>query len=65
MFFMRKNAMCIKISNACFSALRILENTEYEKLKNLHLGGNAESEVYNLLDKNFEWRFGKRFVQII
>lgn len=60
-----KNNLCIKVSNPCFVGLRLLEKTEYDNLKNLRLGGEGEIEIYNLLDKNFEWRFGKRFVQIV
>ena len=60
-----KTNICLKVSNACFSGLRFLEQTDYDRLKSLRLGGDAEIEIYNLLDKNFEWRFGKRFVQII
>lgn len=57
--------LCMEVSTPCFSALKLLENTDYDKLKNLRLGGDAERLVYNLLDKNFEWRFGKRFCQIV
>ena len=60
-----KNNLCVKISNACFAGLKFLAQTDYDRLPNLHLGGHAEIEVYNLLDKNFEWRFSKRFVQIV
>ncbi len=60
-----KTNTCIKVSNACFTGLRFLEQADYDRLKSLRLGGDAEIEIYNLLDKNFEWRFGKRFVQII
>lgn len=60
-----KNDLCIKVSNAAFAGLRLLAQTDYERLKLLHLGGGAEKEIYSLLDKNFEFRFGKRFCQII
>lgn len=60
-----KNNLCVKVSNPCFVGLRLLEKTDYDNLKNLRLGGEGEIEIYNLLDKNFEWRFGKRFVQIV
>ena len=60
-----KNDLCLKISNACFIGLRILSQTDYERLSSLRLGGNAEIDIYNLLDKNFEWRFNKRFCQIM
>ena len=60
-----KTNLCVKISNACYAGLKYLEMTNYDRLKDLKLGGESEIEVYNLLDKNFEWRFGLRFVQII
>lgn len=60
-----KTDLCVKVSNAGFAGLKFLDRTDYVNLKNLKLGGNAEVEIYNLLDKNFEWRFGKRFVQIV
>ncbi len=60
-----KTNLCIKVSNAGYSGLKFLDRTDYSNLKNLKLGGEAEVEIYNLLDKNFEWRFNKRFVQII
>lgn len=59
-----KNDLCIKVSNVAFAGLRLLQQTDYDRLKNLTLAGGAEKEIYDLLDKNYEWRFGKRFISI-
>lgn len=53
-----KTAFCLPLTNACYSGLRILDSTPYEKLKHLKLGGMAEVQAYNLLCKNFQWRTG-------
>ena len=54
-----------QISNACYSALKLLENTEYEKLSTIKLGGMGEIQSFNLLSKNFEYRMGFRLLEII
>lgn len=58
-----KNDICIKVSNSAFAGLRLLDQTDYDKLKNLHLGGGAEFEIYNLFDKNFNFRFNGKLVK--
>ena len=57
-----KNGSCISVSPSCFSALKILDNTDYEKLATLRLATSSEVEAFHLLQKNFEWRTGERFV---
>lgn len=52
------NALCDKVSDACYSAMRILEKTEYEKLSTVKLGGMGEVQAYNLLTKNYQFRTG-------
>ena len=51
----------IEISPATASALKLLKETPYEKLKTLKLGGGGEIKALNLLSENFEWRFGSKF----
>ena len=63
--FSCKNYSSVEVSDAFFSAIKILNNHNYDDLSKLNLGGNAEKELYRLIDKNFEWRFGKRFCQIL
>ena len=59
-----KNDLCDEISDACYSALRLFENTTYEKLSTLHIGGMGEMQAYNLLAKNFNWRTGFKMIEI-
>lgn len=51
----------LEISPATASALKILRDTPYEKLKTLKFGGGGEIKALNLLSENFEWRFGSKF----
>ncbi len=60
-----KTASCIKVSEACYSALRILNSTSYDKLFSLKLGGMGEVEAYNLLSQNFQWRTGYKLINMI
>ena len=48
----------VQLSNACFSALKLLENTDYEKLPTIKFGGMGEVQAFNILCKNFEYRTG-------
>ncbi len=57
-----KNNSCINVTPSCFSALKILEATDYEKLASLRLAPSSEAEAFRLLEKNFEWRTGERFL---
>ena len=51
----------IEVAPATISALKILRDTPYEKLKTVKLGGDGETRALNLLAENFEWRFGSKF----
>ncbi len=51
----------LEVAPATISALKILRQTPYEKLKTVKLGGGGEVKALNLLCENFEWRFGSKF----
>ncbi len=59
-----KTETSIHLSEGCYSALKILSEIDYEKLSTLKLGGDSARECYHLLEKNFEWRTGSRFLPI-
>lgn len=59
-----RNATCLAVSDVCYSAIRLLSETEYEKLCTLSLGGGGEVEAFKLLETNFEWRTGSKFCGI-
>lgn len=52
-----KSQNCVEISNKCHSALKILKNTEYEKLKTINLAKGSEKECLEILTLNFKNRF--------
>lgn len=54
-----------QISDACYSAMRLLEKVDYERLSTVNLGGNGEIQTFNLLAKNFEYRTSYRVLDII
>lgn len=60
-----RNSFSEQISNACYSAMKILENTDYEKLSTIKLGGMGEVQAYHLLSKNFEYRTGYKILEIL
>ncbi|MBQ3493941.1 MAG: DNA repair protein RecO [Clostridia bacterium] len=47
----------IEISNRCHLAMKILNNTDYEKLKSLKLAKGSEKECLQVLVRNFKKRF--------
>lgn len=57
-----KTNLSIPISNTCFSAMRVLNNTDYDKLSTLKIGGSGEAQAYNLFCQNFEWRTGLKLI---
>lgn len=57
-----KTSLSTPISNACYSAIRVLNNTDYEKLSTIKIGGNGEGQAYNLFCQNFEWRTGLKMI---
>ena len=60
-----KTMTCIPISDACYSSLRLLNNTPYERLVTLKLGGNGEVQAFDLLSKNYQWRTGYKVIDIV
>ena len=59
-----RTALCVPISEACYSSLKILNMIDYEKLKNLKLNEPGTIEAYKLLCKNFEWRTNYQVLDI-
>lgn len=60
-----KTSMCVKVSDACYSAIKILNNTDYDKLRTIKLGGEGEIQAFNLLSQNYEWRTGYKILKLI
>lgn len=60
-----KTAMCVSISESCYSAMRILSKTDYDKLGTVRLGGMGEVQTFNILCKDYEWRTGYQILNII
>ena len=60
-----KNDLSLSVSERCYSAIKILHNTEYEKLGTIKLGGNSHVEAYDLLGKNYEWRTDNMLLHLI
>ncbi len=55
-----KSANCIEISARAGTALKLLNETEYNKLFTLKLAKGSEDEALNILNINFDRRFGKK-----
>ena len=53
-----KNSLCEKISDSCYGAMRVLDNSDYDKLKSVSLTGMGEVQAFHLLSKNFLYRTG-------
>ena len=60
-----KTNLCIPISNPCYSAVKIFNNTEYEKLTSINLGGSGEIQAFDLLSQNYYWRTNYNILKII
>lgn len=60
-----KTATCQPISEACFSALKILSSCDFDKLSTVNLGGMGEVQAFNLLEKNYQWRTGYKIINLI
>ena len=56
--------LSISISNPCYSALRVLNITDYERLSSVKIGGNGEIQLYHLFCQNFEWRTGLKLITL-
>ncbi len=54
-----------EVSGACFSAMKLLNGTEYDKLQTINLGGFGEVQAFNLLCKNFEYRTGFSIIELL
>lgn len=54
----------LAISDACFSAMKLLSMTDFENLATLKLGGDGAMEAYRLLSKDFAWRTGHQICEI-
>lgn len=48
----------LEIENAVMSAIKILKNTDYEKLNTVKFNEIVLSKVLSFLSSNYEWRFG-------
>ena len=60
-----RNQNCVAISEACYSAMKLLSSSSYEKLNTIKLGGDGEKEAYNILSKDFYYRTGHQVLSII
>ena len=60
-----KTNLCVPISNSCYGAIRLLNNTEYEKLSSISIGGEGEQKAIDLLSQNYYWRTGYSILKII
>lgn len=55
-----KTSNCIEISPRCHKTFKLIFETDYEKLSTLKLAKFSEDEALNVLNLNFERRFGKK-----
>lgn len=55
-----KTANCLEISPRASSTFKILSTTDYDKLGTLHLSKGSDDEALNILNINFNHRFGKK-----
>lgn len=60
-----KNAFSRPISDVCYGAMRLLENTDYEKLSTVNLRNMAEVQAFNLLSENYQFRTGYKLIDIL
>ena len=60
-----KRANCDLVTPSAFMAMKILYQTDYEKLPTVKLGGGGEVQAYHILSKNFEWKVGVSIIRII
>ncbi len=58
-----KNALCVKVPNSAYSAMRLLANTDYEKLASVKFGGMGEIQAYDILRQNFRFRSGYEVIK--
>lgn len=60
-----KTFNCDAVSDSAFTAMKILQNTDYDKLQTVKLGGEGEVQAFNILCKNFEWKTGYKVLKVI
>lgn len=60
-----KSVVSIQISDACYSAFRLLEKNDYEKLSTIKFGGLGEVQAFNILSKNYEYRTGYQLLNML
>lgn len=60
-----KTQCCDNVSQSAFSALKILEQTEYDRLGSVKLGGQGEIQAFHILSKNFEWKTGYSILKLL
>lgn len=60
-----KKTNSLPISDACFNALKILSNTEYDKLPTINFSLLIGNQVHYLLTTNYEWRTGYKVLSIV
>ncbi len=56
-----RRATSVEVKNEALSAMKLILNTDYDRLHTLKLGGNGEVKALNILSENFEWRFNTSF----
>lgn len=60
-----KTSFCLPLADSAYSAMRILANTDYDKLPTVKFGGMGEVQAFNILAKNYEFRTGFKLLEII
>ena len=60
-----KSMGSIELSDGVYSVMRIISMTDFEKLSTLKLNDEMTRQVFDLLCKNFNYRFGKSLQIII
>ena len=60
-----KTSMCISVTDACYSAIKIFDMTDYEKLPTIKIGGNGEAQAFSVLSQNYEWRTGYKVLNLL
>lgn len=59
-----KNSLSVLIGEDCYSALKMLDKTDYDKLSSLKILNNGHLLACSLLSKNYEWRTGNKILEM-
>ena len=59
-----KNALCLPISENCYHAMKLLDQTDFEKLSTLSISGDGAVQACGLLCRNYEARTGYKILSI-